>query len=139
MKTEKRVQRWDSKRKQDIQVQSQHIVASYNRSMGGVNLANMPIALYRTKIMTKKRWYLKIIFHIVDICKVNEWLLYCRHCKQNSIASKHQTFLLSFVTEVFLAIHQSSKPVLLGRKKDHIHRPRRRLIKNQHSLNQSLT
>ena len=129
MKTEKRVQRWDSKRKQDIQVQSPHIVASYNRSMGGVDLANMLIALYRTKIMTKKRWYLKIIFHIVDICKVNGWLLYCRHCKQNSIASKHQTFLLSFVTEVSLAIRQSSKPVLLGRKKDHIHRPRRRLIK----------
>ena len=77
----------------------------------------MLIALYRTKIMTKKRWYLKIIFHIVDICKVNGWLLYCRHCKQNSIASKHQMFLLSFVTDVSLALRQSSKPVLLGRKK----------------------
>ena len=129
MKTEKRVQRWDSKKKQDIQVQSPHIVASYNRSMGGVDLANMLIELYSKKIMTKKHWYLKIIFHIADICKVNGWLLYCHHCKQNSIASKHQTSLLSFVTEVSLAIRQSSKPVLLGRKKDHIHRPRRRLIK----------
>ena len=81
MKAEKTVQRWDSKKKQHIQVQCPHIVASYNASMGGVDLADMLIALYRTKIMTKKRWYLKIIFHIVDICKVNGWLLYRRHCK----------------------------------------------------------
>ena len=117
MKTEKTVQRWDSKKKQHSQVQCPYIVASYNASVGGVNLVDMLIALYHTKIMTKKRWYLKIIFHIVDICKFNGWLLYCHHCKQNSIASKHQMSLLSFVTDVSLALRQSSKPVLLGRKK----------------------
>ena len=40
-----------------------------------------------------------------------------RHCKQNSIASKRQTPLLSFVTHLSLLLCQSSKPVLLGRKK----------------------
>ena len=39
------------------------------------------------------------------------------HCKQNSTMSKHQMSLLSFVIDVFLPLHQSSKPVLLGRKK----------------------
>ena len=110
------MQRWDSKKKQHTQAQCPHIVASQNASMGGVHLADMLIALYRTKIMIKKR-YLKIIFHIVDICKVNGWLLYRGHCKQNSIASNHQNSLLSFVTDVSLALRQSSKPVLLGRKK----------------------
>ena len=71
--------------------------------MGGVGLADMLIALYRAKVMTKMHWYLKIIFHIVDICKVN--------------GSKHQMSLLSFVIDVSLALRQSSKPVLLGRKK----------------------
>ena len=111
------MQRWDSKKKQHTQAQCPHIVASQNASMGGVHLADMLIALYRTKIMIKNRCYLKIIFHIVDICKVNGWLLYRGHCKQNSIASNHQNSLLSFVTDVSLALRQSSKPVLLGRKK----------------------
>ena len=111
------MQRWDSKKKQHTQAQCPHIVASQNASMGGVHLADMLIALYCTKIMIKKRCYLKIIFHIVDICKVNGWLLYRGHCKQNSIASNHQNSLLSFVTDVSLALRQSSKPVLLGRKK----------------------
>ena len=123
MKVKKTVEHWDSKKKQHIQVQSPHIVASYNASMGGVDLADMLIALYHTKIMTKKRWYLKIIFHIVDICKVHEWLLYHRYSKQKSVASKHQIPLLSFVTDVSLAVRQSSKPVLLGSKKNHIHHP----------------
>ena len=67
--------------------------------------------------MTKKCWYLKIIFGIVYIRKVSGWLLYRRHCKQNSIASKHQMSLLYFVADVSLVLSQSSKPVLLGRKK----------------------
>ena len=117
VKGEKTVQRWGSKKKQHIQVQCPHIVASYKASVGGFDLADMLIALYCAKIMTNKRWYLKIIFHIVDICKVSGRLLYRRPCKQNSIASKHQMSLLSFVTDVFLALCQSSKPVLLGRKK----------------------
>ena len=117
MKAEKTVQHWDSKKKHHIQVQCPHIAASYNASMGGADLADTLIALYRTKIMTKKRWHLKIIFHIVDIWKVNAWLLYLCHCKQNSTMSKHQMSLLSFVIDVFLALDQSSKSVLLGRKK----------------------
>ena len=48
------MQRWDSKKKQHIQVQCPHIVANYNASMGEVDLADMLIALYHTKIMTEK-------------------------------------------------------------------------------------
>ena len=42
---------------------------------------------------------------------------YRHHCKQNSIASKHQMSLLSFVTDVSLNLRHSSKPVLFGRRK----------------------
>lgn len=38
------------------------MVLGYNTSMGGVDLADMLIALYGTKIMVKKRWYFKVIF-----------------------------------------------------------------------------
>ena len=75
--TWKQKRRWNGifRKKQHIQVKCPYNVASYNASMGGFDLAGMLIALYRTKIMNKKRYYLKIIFHIVDVCKVNEWLL----------------------------------------------------------------
>ena len=83
--------------------------------MGGFDLADMLISLYRTQITTKKRWYLKIIFHLVDICKVNRWLLYRRYCEQESVARKNQKPLLSFITELAHALRQSQKPVCSGR------------------------
>ena len=49
--------------------------------MGGVDLCDMLISLYRTNIKTK-RWYIKILFHCADISKVNAWNLYRRHCIQ---------------------------------------------------------
>lgn len=49
--------------------------------MGGVDLHNMLVELYRTDIRVK-RYYLRIIFHLLDMCVVNAWLLYRRHCKQ---------------------------------------------------------
>ena len=94
-----------------------HILQHKSQRIWGVDLADILIPLYGTKIMTKKCWYLKIIFGIVDICKVSGWLLHRRHCKQNSVASKYQMSLLHFVTDVSLVLSQSSKLVLLGRKK----------------------
>lgn len=37
------------------------MVLDYNTSMGAVDLADMLIALYTTKIMVKKRLYLKMM------------------------------------------------------------------------------
>ena len=54
--------------------------------MGGVDLADMLIALYRTNIITRKIWYLKIIFYCVDIAKINAWLLYRRHFQQKEVS-----------------------------------------------------
>ena len=68
------VKRWDGKKKAYINM-CPDIVKDYNEVMGGVDLADMLISLYRTNIKSK-RWYLKIIFHCIDICKVNGWLLY---------------------------------------------------------------
>jgi hypothetical protein len=48
--------------------------------MGGVDLQDMLVALYRTNIRVK-RYYLRIVFHLLVMC-VNAWLLYRRHCSQ---------------------------------------------------------
>lgn len=43
--------------------------------MGGVDKADMLLALYRTHLKSRK-WYKRIIFHLLDLCIVNSWLLY---------------------------------------------------------------
>ena len=40
-------------------------VKEYDESMGGMDLNDMLISLYRMDIQTRKRWYLKIISHMV--------------------------------------------------------------------------
>ena len=81
-------------------------VQEYNKSMGGVDLADMPIALYRTTIKSK-RWYLKVLFHCVNIAKVNAWLLYRRHCDQQRIPKKSQMSLLKFTSSTALVLTKS--------------------------------
>ena len=83
------VKRWDSRKKEHTDVTLPEMIADYNSSMGGVELADMVIALWRTEIVSEKRWYLKIIFHMVGICKVSSWLLYRCHCNQQGILKKN--------------------------------------------------
>ena len=70
------VKRWDHSSKQHILVPCPETVKDYNSVMGGLKLADMLIALYRSPIKTHQ-WYLKALIHCVGICKVNSWLLYC--------------------------------------------------------------
>ena len=70
------VKRWDLKSQNHKDVPLPDMFSDYHSLMEGVDLHDILIALYRTKIMIKKRWYLKLIFHMVDICKINGWLLY---------------------------------------------------------------
>ena len=73
------------------------IVSDYNKAMGGVDLTDMLISLYRTNIKSK-RWYLKVIFHCIDIAKVNGWLLYRRFADLVNLSKKKQFQLLKFVS-----------------------------------------
>ena len=93
------VSRWCSKEKAKVAVQCPKIVMCYNGGMFGVDLADMLISLYRITVKTK-RWYVKIFWHCVDIAKVNAWLLYRRHCKQQGIPAKRQLPLLNFVLQL---------------------------------------
>ena len=84
------------------------MVSQYNQSVGGVDLADMLIALYRTNI-TRKRCYLKIIFHCVDIAKVNAGLLYPRHCQQKEVSKKFQMNWRTFTTQIAFAFTVAGK------------------------------
>lgn len=67
--------RYDRKKKSFVDVQRPSLVKVYNQSMGGVDRADQLLAFYRNDLKTKK-WYKRIIFHLLHLAVVNSWLLY---------------------------------------------------------------
>ena len=89
--------RWDSKKKDHSNVVYPDMVKEYNESMGGVDLNEILISLYHADIQARKRWYLKIITHLVTIFNVNGWLLCRRYSEQLRVLKKNQHNLLLFM------------------------------------------
>lgn len=87
------VERWDKVERKHVKIACPNTVKEYNESMGGVDLVDMLISVYRTNIKAK-RWYLKVLFHCLDIAKVNAWLLYRRHREQMNAPKKQELSLL---------------------------------------------
>ena len=93
------VERWSKEHKKWVPIPCPQVVKEYNKGMGGVDLADMLIALYRITVKTR-RWYIKVFWHCIDICKVNASILYRRHCAEQGIPKKNQKSLLKFVLEL---------------------------------------
>ncbi|XP_065319094.1 piggyBac transposable element-derived protein 3-like [Gordionus sp. m RMFG-2023] len=75
-----KVKRWSVSDKVFINVEMPAIIKNYNEGMGGVDLNDMLVELYRTDIEWK-RYYMRMVFHLLNSCVVNVWLLYRRHMK----------------------------------------------------------
>lgn len=75
------VRRWDKSKKEHVQVPRPNIVREYNKYMGGIDLHDSLVALYKYPIRSKQ-WYIYIWYHTVTMMMVNAWLLYRRHCAQ---------------------------------------------------------
>lgn len=102
------VKRWSQSEKKFVNIDRPQIVKNYNLNMGGVDLNDMLVALYRTKIGVK-RYYLRIVFHLLDICIVNAWLLYRRDCGLHNIGKYKR--LIVFRSEIGHALlHCNSLP-----------------------------
>ena len=93
------IERWVKSANARAQLDCPQIVQEYNKSMGGVDLAHMLIALYHIEVKTT-RWYIKVFWHMVDIAKVNAWLLYRHHQNQLGVPKKRQKTLLTFSKEI---------------------------------------
>ena len=107
--------RWDWVNKKHINIYSPDAIKECSKSMGGVDLADMLISLYRTTVKTK-RLYLKILFLCVDISKVNAWMLYHRHCNQLQVLQKKQISLLTFIIKITEDLGSANKvPRGIGR------------------------
>ena len=103
----KQAKRWSGKEKK-IVVTCPDIVHQYNAHMGGVDLADMLLALYRIKVGTKK-WYYHIIYYCLGVAIINGWLLYKRHAMQNKIEKKNIMKLLEFQRRVAGSLLQENK------------------------------
>lgn len=101
------VSRYSAADKKVVSVSRPNIVKEYNASMGGVDLNDMLVELYRINIKVR-RYYLRIIFHIIDVCIVNSWLLYRRHHKQLNLSTKIIP-LLNFKVEISHALLSSGQ------------------------------
>lgn len=106
------IERWCKQSKAKKDIPCPQIVKQYNKSMGGVDLADMLISLYRIPCKTK-RWYVKVFWHLVDIAKVNAWILYRRHYQQRqerepSKGGKSKTFL-DFSSEIAEGLTRADK------------------------------
>lgn len=113
--TNSTVKRWNRDQRKYVEIKCPTTIKEYNQSMGGVDLADMLISLYRTSIKTR-RWYLKVLFHCLDIAKVNAWLLYRRYSEQMNVPDKHQLSLLKFTIRIAEGLLRGGKvPNSVGR------------------------
>ena len=100
VETSTTVERFDVKEKKKVRVSCPERIKEYKRSMGSVDLADTLISLYCTKINVRKRLYLKIIFHWVDIGKTNGWLLYRRNCDLLKTPKKDIKPFRNFIADI---------------------------------------
>ncbi len=109
-----RCRRWSKEKKVYVEVDRPHIVKMYNNNMGGVDLADMFAALYRIEIRPR-RWYLRILYYLIDLSVVNGWLLYRRHLTQKQ--EKKYMPLLVFRAQVADALIKVGKQADLNSRK----------------------
>ena len=89
------VKRWDKASKSKIDVPCPRAVHTYNTFMGGADLLDSLIGLYKIKLRSKK-YYHRIFFHLIDLTVVTAWLLYKRDCDGFGILKQKQKSLLDF-------------------------------------------
>ncbi len=90
------------------------VVKEYNKNMGGVDLLDSLLALYRIKIRSKK-WYHRLVFHLLDMIIVTTWLLYRRDCEGTGMRKNEHMKLYTFKSYIAEALCKSGKS--LERKK----------------------
>ncbi|BES89619.1 Hypothetical protein NTJ_02426 [Nesidiocoris tenuis] len=98
--------RFDQKLKKHIEVERPNVVKEYNAFMGGVDLMDMLVELYRIDVRSTK-WYSRILLWSINISVGWLGLLYRRHCKQKGLKPLP---LLTFMSEIAHGLTTAYKP-----------------------------
>ncbi|XP_054602416.1 piggyBac transposable element-derived protein 2-like [Nothobranchius furzeri] len=123
------VKRWSKESKAKISIPCPSLIHAYNEHMGGIDLSDMLVHLYKTPAKST-RWYLPLFGYVLDLCITNSWLVYKRECGQ---LNQKPISLKRFCLAVAHSLKQVNKPASkVGRpsssspplsKKRHITRP----------------
>lgn len=107
----KEVRRFSKEQKKRVGVTCPNIVTQYNVHMGGVDLADMMVALYRTP--AKSHWWsMSLFWQMADIAINNAWLLYRRDAKSLGEVKhkKLKTFRLEVADGLIHAGKKKARP-----------------------------
>ena len=111
VKPEGAVKRYDKHHKRKIDNPCPFILLVYNKHMGGIDLSDMLVSLYKTPIKSH-RWYLLLFGYVFDLSVTNGWLLYKREAiflKEFPMALKY------FRTEIAGTLVKINQKVSVGR------------------------
>lgn len=104
------VQRYNKAEKKKCDVQQPHVIAQYNKYMGGVDKLDWHVNKYNVKIRGKK-WYFRLFTNAIDVAMFNAYVLH--NMSHNRIP------YLDFIRKVarkYLSLSSNiSDPKLLGR------------------------
>ncbi|XP_026331157.1 piggyBac transposable element-derived protein 2-like, partial [Hyposmocoma kahamanoa] len=103
-----KIKRYCKEAKQKVEVNCPQVVKEYNKHMGGVDLADMLISLYRTPFKTR-RWYIGIFAQLLDICINNAWLSYRNDCTK---IKKKAMPLKAFRYEIYEGLKKNRRAVI---------------------------
>lgn len=67
--------RWSRKEGRYVIIPRPYAISIYNTHMGGVDLTDSLIGLYRNR-QRQKRWYFRIFYHLLDVLVANCWILW---------------------------------------------------------------
>ncbi|XP_045509387.1 piggyBac transposable element-derived protein 2-like [Colias croceus] len=81
------VRRWDKQNSRYVSIKRPNVVGEYNRHMGGVDLIDSIMAIYKIQLRSK-RWQIRLFYHYLDLTMANAWLLYKRVCKDNGLSCR---------------------------------------------------
>uniref|UniRef100_A0A3P9KB14 PiggyBac transposable element-derived protein domain-containing protein n=1 Tax=Oryzias latipes TaxID=8090 RepID=A0A3P9KB14_ORYLA len=73
------VRQWSKESKAKTSIPCPSLIPAYNEHMGGIDLSDMLVHLYKTPAKSR-RWYLPLFGYIIDLCLTNSWLVYKKDC-----------------------------------------------------------
>lgn len=114
------VKRFDVEAKCKVNIPCPSIVLAYNKHMGGIDLSDMLVSLYKTPIRSH-RWYLPLFGYILDVSVVNAWLL---HKREATMLNEELMALKNFRCEIASTMVKVNKKVSVGRPLSKSNSPR---------------
>ncbi|XP_049772913.1 piggyBac transposable element-derived protein 3-like [Schistocerca cancellata] len=94
-----RCRRWSKQDKQYVNISRPLAIEKYNENMGGVDMLDRIIAVYRQSARSRK-WTVRMILHLFDFACAAAWIEYRRDCNALKKRRKNTMDYLQFKIDV---------------------------------------